>query len=129
MQGEGCTALEALPASHLAEEMHRGCQATMKGAKALLSRVHSLSWETQGAPIYAKAGCFFRSMNFTHSMFSEAGLIWGRWRVVLSTGDVKTSTPSDWIAPLQQVPWAEPLSLCHNLSTSSTPKFIFQLCD
>lgn len=44
-------------------------------------------------------------------MFSAAGPIWGGWRVVLSAGDVKTSTPSDWIAPLEQVPWAEPLSV------------------
>lgn len=44
--------------------------------------------------------------------------------MVLSTGDVKTSTPSDCIAPLQQVPWAEPQPLCCSLSTSTTPKFV-----
>lgn len=85
---------------------------------------HKGLWHVQ-----SKAGWFF-SVHGLHSQHvSESGLIWGRWRMVLSTGDVKTSTPSDWIAPLQQVPWAEPLSLCHNLSTSSTPKFRFQLCD
>lgn len=130
LQGEACTALHSWPAAHPAEKMHRECQATMKGARAPLCRTRSLSWETQRAPACAIKGRLFFSGRGLHSQHvSEAGLLWGRWRVVLSAGDVKTSAPSDWIAPLHQVPWAELLCLCHNLSTLSTPKFIFQLCD
>lgn len=98
--------------SWLAEEMHKECQATMEGARVPHCRDHSLSWETQRAPACAVKGILVFSVCGLHSQHvSETGLIWGGWRVVLSTDDVKTSAPSDWIAPLQQVLRAEPQSL------------------
>lgn len=38
---------------------------------------------------------------------------------------MKTSTPLDWIAPLQQVPWVDLLSLCCNLSAIKHAKIYF----
>lgn len=126
MQGENCTALGGTANFTPGREDAQG----MPGTKQVPGlHIPSPGRDKGLLHVQSKAGCFFLSTDFTHSMFSEAGLIWGRWRVVLSAGDMKTSTPSDWIAPLRQVLWAELLSLCFNLSTSNTPKFIFQFCD
>lgn len=88
---------EALPAPRLAEKIHRECQAKMKGARAPHCKepVPSPGRHKGLMHVQSKAGCFFLPMDFIHSMFAEAGLIWGRWRVVLSAGDVKPSIPSD----------------------------------
>lgn len=88
---------EALPAPRLAEKIHRECQAKMKGARAPHCKepIPSPGRHKGLMHVQSKAGCFFLPMDFIHSMFAEAGLIWGRWRVVLSAGDVKPSILGD----------------------------------